>query len=145
MLSQRLLISWRSSSGFTCHVTSFLTFRRHVLFLLGQNLVQADAELAGKERMCPSAHIIHCRPLQGLLNHSHSILLPAPTALTGQRFSQLPHIGVTFVPSQPPQYLPELHSRTLKTEPVGSSKTPKNLPHGTQTQNKVTKCAKYFK
>jgi hypothetical protein len=34
---------------------SFLTFRRNVLFLLGQNLLQADAELAGKERMCPIA------------------------------------------------------------------------------------------
>jgi len=37
---------------------------------------------------------------------THSILLPAPTALTGQRFFQLPHIGVTFVSSQPPQHLP---------------------------------------
>ena len=56
---------------------------------------------------------------------THSILLLAPTALTGQRFSQLPRIGVTFVPSQSPQYLPESYSRTVKTEPVRYSKTPK--------------------
>lgn len=63
---------------------SFITFRRNVLSLLRQNLVQADAELAGKEWMCPSAHILHCRALQGFLNHSHWLLLTLSFCLLPQ-------------------------------------------------------------
>jgi len=132
----------------TCE-RSFITFRRNVLFLPGQNLVQADAELAGNENMCPSAHILHCRPLQGFLNHSHWLLLTLSFCLLPQLW---PVRGSPNYPTQASHsFLLHLHSIYLNhiytLRRLSQYVLPQHLKiyHKAYKRNKVTKCAKYFK